>query len=59
MVDGGQTHSAAIDTDGNVYAWGSNKYGQLGLGEDVDEARQPTKLDLSFFNNERAAFVTC
>ena len=39
VVDGGQTHSAAIDTDGNVYVWGSNAYGQLGLGKDVSEAQ--------------------
>jgi len=26
------THSLALDKDGNVYAWGTNEFGQLGLG---------------------------
>lgn len=59
VVDGGEAHSAAIDTNGNVYVWGSNSYGQLGLGEGVQEAKVPTQIDQSFFDNERAAFVTC
>ncbi len=30
MVDGGANHSVALKGDGTVWAWGYNKYGQLG-----------------------------
>lgn len=32
-VAAGFSHSAAVDSSGNLYTWGSNKYGQLGLGD--------------------------
>ncbi|MDR0442910.1 MAG: chromosome condensation regulator, partial [Treponema sp.] len=31
-VGAGVSHSLAIDTDGNLWAWGGNAYGQLGDG---------------------------
>ena len=30
QISGGQEHSLAVDSDGHVYAWGLNSYGQLG-----------------------------
>ncbi len=35
-VAGGWRHSAAVTTDGAIYAWGWNKFGQLGLGDALD-----------------------
>ena len=32
-VAAGETHSIALDAKGNVYAWGSNQQGRLGIGE--------------------------
>ena len=32
----GSHHSAAITKEGLLYMWGSNEYGQIGLGEDAD-----------------------
>ena len=32
MVAAGSQHSIGLDADGKVYAWGSDQYGQLGLG---------------------------
>jgi alpha-tubulin suppressor-like RCC1 family protein len=29
-ISAGESHSLALDSDGNVYAWGYNDYGQLG-----------------------------
>jgi uncharacterized repeat protein (TIGR01451 family) len=31
-ISGGYNHSAALKTDGTVWAWGDNQYGQLGDG---------------------------
>eukprot|EP00297_Palpitomonas_bilix_P004953 CAMPEP_0113876052 /NCGR_PEP_ID=MMETSP0780_2-20120614/5273_1 /TAXON_ID=652834 /ORGANISM="Palpitomonas bilix" /LENGTH=670 /DNA_ID=CAMNT_0000862089 /DNA_START=328 /DNA_END=2340 /DNA_ORIENTATION=- /assembly_acc=CAM_ASM_000599 len=32
-VPAGASHTLSVDEDGNVYAWGYNLYGQLGLGD--------------------------
>ena len=32
QVSAGQSHSLAVGSDGNLYAWGNNQYGQLGDG---------------------------
>jgi len=31
-MDGGDAHSIALKSDGTVWAWGANAYGQLGNG---------------------------
>lgn len=33
IVAAGDDHSLCVDKDGNLYAWGSNIYGQLGTGQ--------------------------
>ena len=33
----GSTHSVALTKSGIVYVWGSNKEGQLGLGDEAEE----------------------
>ncbi|MEW5302121.1 MAG: hypothetical protein WDW36_004931 [Sanguina aurantia] len=40
-VAGGWRHTLAGDKHGNLYAWGWNKFGQLGLG-DTEDRRLPT-----------------
>ncbi|MDR0596872.1 MAG: Ig-like domain-containing protein [Clostridiales Family XIII bacterium] len=42
-VKAGTKHSLALTADGNVYAWGSNEYGQLGDGTDEDRS-SPTRV---------------
>ncbi|MDT7513461.1 InlB B-repeat-containing protein, partial [Bifidobacterium sp. H1HS10N] len=32
QISGGSSHSLAVGSDGNAYAWGKNNYGQLGNG---------------------------
>jgi alpha-tubulin suppressor-like RCC1 family protein len=44
-ISAGGTHSFALTTDGRVYAWGGNYYGQLGTG-DFDTRFSPTEIAL-------------
>ncbi|MGL4940408.1 MAG: InlB B-repeat-containing protein, partial [Bifidobacterium asteroides] len=43
QVSLGFNHSAALGSDGNLYTWGSNYYGQLGDGTQIDK-RTPTQV---------------
>ena len=38
QVSAGDLHTVAVRTDGTVWAWGANSYGQLGDGTDIDRA---------------------
>ena len=44
QVSLGGFHSAAIGSDGNLYTWGYNKYGQLGNGTTTNQNR-PAQID--------------
>lgn len=35
-IAAGDYHTLAVDTDGNVWAWGRNKYGQIGMDENLN-----------------------
>ncbi|KAJ1627075.1 regulator of chromosome condensation 1/beta-lactamase-inhibitor protein II [Pavlovales sp. CCMP2436] len=41
----GKHHTAALDARGNVWAWGSDQYGQLGLGAISSKPRLPTLVE--------------
>jgi alpha-tubulin suppressor-like RCC1 family protein len=43
----GMWHCLAITTKKKVYAWGKNKYGQLGLGHTTNESTPCSILPLS------------
>jgi alpha-tubulin suppressor-like RCC1 family protein len=43
-VAAGQNHTLALKTDGTVWAWGNNWFGQLGLGTQTDS--QPTPVQV-------------
>jgi len=36
-----------LTEDDHVYAWGSNKYGQVGLDSDEQVIKEPQRLDIS------------
>ena len=55
--DGG--FSVAVGVDGSVWSWGSNQYGELGLGSSVslkDVISSPQKI--SFFNEKQDPVIT-
>eukprot|EP01135_Chromosphaera_perkinsii_P011205 Nk52_evm32s2356 gene=Nk52_evmTU32s2356 len=41
----GWDHSLALDEKGAVYGWGSNEFGQLGLGASVKATSSPKRLE--------------
>lgn len=41
----GKNHTAIVDDEGSLWIWGSNKYGQLGLGHNNDVST-PTQVEL-------------
>ena len=43
-LSAGHGHSLGLNEAGEVYAWGSNTYGQLGLGEGIAYAASPMKV---------------
>jgi hypothetical protein len=46
QISAGSDHSLALDSEGQIYAWGSNYYGQLGNG-DTTSSNTPVKVDTS------------
>jgi len=43
-VQAGLSYTVALKSDGSLWSWGSNSYGQLGLGDTVDRDT-PTSVD--------------
>ncbi|MFC1742707.1 RCC1 domain-containing protein [Candidatus Riflebacteria bacterium] len=50
----GGIHSLALKTDGTVWAWGSNMFGQLGNGEDGDETPITTPFKIANLSGIKA-----
>ena len=56
-IAAGQYHSLAFTTNGEVYAWGKNTNGQLGLG-DTNPRNTPTRVtDLSNFSGISCGYI--
>jgi alpha-tubulin suppressor-like RCC1 family protein len=43
MIAAGTNYALVLTKDGNVWAWGDNKYGQLGDGTTITQ-RNPVRL---------------
>ena len=43
-VSAGKTHALALDINGNVWVWGDNSLGQLGI-DNIGFIQQPIKLN--------------
>jgi len=46
FVSAGAVHSLAVGSDGRVYAWGANEYGQLGIGRSGGYSTTPEPVQL-------------
>jgi alpha-tubulin suppressor-like RCC1 family protein len=54
-VAAGGMHSLAIDSCGQVWAWGCNAYGQLGVDSELEQLHTPTLV--AFPHNARVAHI--
>jgi alpha-tubulin suppressor-like RCC1 family protein len=45
MVAAGDSHSLALDGNGNVWAWGTNFLGQLGIGKTNTNETEPVRVE--------------
>ncbi|KAF3333961.1 RCC1 and BTB domain-containing protein 1-like protein [Carex littledalei] len=52
----GREHTAAVASDGSLYTWGSNEFGQLGDGTE-ESSKEPQKVKL--LDSEFVKYVSC
>ena len=55
----GSNHSVVITTQGQIFAWGDNGYGQLGIGTDEDPVNSPREVDLSSLAHTQVIRIVC
>uniref|UniRef100_A0A480VLB4 E3 ISG15--protein ligase HERC5 n=1 Tax=Sus scrofa TaxID=9823 RepID=A0A480VLB4_PIG len=56
QVSAGGAHSVALSMSGNVYSWGGNDFGQLGLGH-TDDADFPSRIEA--LDGQHVEFLAC
>jgi alpha-tubulin suppressor-like RCC1 family protein len=59
LVAAGGAHALAVSTDGAVYAWGWNQYGQCGLGAESLGSTVPLPRAVPFLQARCAVQVAC
>ena len=58
-ISTGERHCLALDAKGEVYSWGDNSYGQLGLGLDKNEIiGNPKKIKFDIFDLDGHKYIT-
>jgi alpha-tubulin suppressor-like RCC1 family protein len=55
-VSAGDNHSAAIKTDGTLWTWGYNWYGQLGLGDSGDYTNRSSPVQVGALTTWASVF---
>jgi alpha-tubulin suppressor-like RCC1 family protein len=59
-VSAGMEHTCALDVEGNVWCWGSNRYGQLGDGTTTGRwGPVPVRVDVTFRQVAAGSTHTC
>ncbi|XP_032962493.1 E3 ISG15--protein ligase HERC5 isoform X1 [Rhinolophus ferrumequinum] len=56
QISAGKAHSMALSISGNIYSWGRNDFGQLGLGH-TDNKDFPFLVEA--LDNQKVEFLTC
>jgi len=58
FIAAGESHAAAVSSDGDLYTWGLNTFGQLGHGDRVSRY-EPTKVQALSDESVRVQWVSC
>ncbi|XP_022841811.1 ultraviolet-B receptor UVR8-like [Olea europaea var. sylvestris] len=56
QISGGWRHTMALTTDGELYGWGWNKFGQLGVGDNSDHC---SPIPVKFPDDQKVVHVSC
>ncbi|KAM3147693.1 hypothetical protein pb186bvf_000021 [Paramecium bursaria] len=56
MISAGQMHVLALDHQGFMLSWGSNQFGQLGIGS-LESSQTPKEIDILKKNGVRIQFI--
>ncbi|XP_059970931.1 E3 ISG15--protein ligase HERC5 isoform X2 [Mesoplodon densirostris] len=56
QISAGEAHSMALSMSGNIYSWGRNDCGQLGLGH-TDNKASPSLIEV--LANQKVEFLAC
>ncbi|KAL5216556.1 hypothetical protein ABZP36_007957 [Zizania latifolia] len=56
QISGGWRHTMALTSDGKLYGWGWNKFGQVGVGDNVDHC---FPVQVKFPEEQKVAQVAC
>ena len=51
-LNAGEGHSGLVDDQHDIYMWGSNEFGQLGIGETEGQVIEPVHLETEFNVNK-------
>ncbi|PSS26592.1 Ultraviolet-B receptor like [Actinidia chinensis var. chinensis] len=56
QISGGWRHTMALTSDGKLYGWGWNKFGQVGVGDNVDHC---SPVQVRFPHEQKAVQISC
>ncbi|XP_073124189.1 ultraviolet-B receptor UVR8 [Henckelia pumila] len=56
QISGGWRHTMAVTTDGKLYGWGWNKFGQVGVGDNVDHC---SPAQVKFPLDQKVVNISC
>lgn len=56
QISGGWRHTMALTSDGKLYGWGWNKFGQVGAGDNVDHC---SPVQVKFPQEQKVLKISC
>ncbi|CAO2832421.1 unnamed protein product [Amaranthus hypochondriacus] len=56
QISGGWRHTMAVTSEGKLYGWGWNKFGQVGVGDYTDRC---SPVQVSFPNDQKVLQICC
>ncbi|CAN6862955.1 unnamed protein product [Brassica oleracea] len=56
QISGGWRHTVALTSDGKLYGWGWNKFGQVGVGDNIDQC---SPVQVRFSDDQALVQVSC